>query len=199
MIRNATIAIAVLLVAALATYMLDFAPTQSPNIAALTQEETRDCPDQNPAPDFAYKDIDGQDAKLSDHRSKIVILNFWASWCAPCIKEFPHFLKAAESYPDDVIFIGASSDFNREAMMRFIDKMRDSHENTFAQDNVVIFHDENQEITLDLFQTLRLPETILIDRQGHMNKKIIGAEWAYDDLRQDIENIMNYSDKSCKK
>jgi len=84
-----------------------------------------------------------------------------------------------------------------DAMTRFTDKMKREYAGAMAQENMIIFHDENQAITLDLFQTLRLPETILIDRNGGMVKKIIGAEWTYDDLRQDIDNIMNYANSKC--
>ena len=194
--RNIIIVITVCLLAGLVTYAIDFAPNV-PSAEAPQQEAKKECVAANPAPDFAFTDTRGTAQNLSDHQGKIVILNFWASWCAPCLKEFPHFLSAVQDYPEDIVFIGASSDFNADAMTRFTDEMKREYAGAMAQENMIIFHDENQAITLDLFQTLRLPETILIDRNGGMVKKIIGAEWTYDDLRQDIDNIVNYADLGC--
>lgn len=195
--RNLIIIIAVLIAAFGVTYALDFAPhtpvTHTPSVELVSAQ----CADEKMAPNFTFTDIRGKTHTLSDFRGRVVILNFWASWCAPCVKEFPHFLKAAQDYPDEVIFLAASSDFNRAAMDRFTNKMTTAHPEAMAQPNVILFHDENQAITLDQFQTLRLPETILIDARGAMKAKIVGADWGYDDLLQGIENTMKSTKSSC--
>lgn len=54
------------------------------------------------APSFTLKDLEGNNHELKDYRGKPVILNFWASWCAPCIKEAPNFIKLASQYRDEV-------------------------------------------------------------------------------------------------
>ena len=45
--------------------------------------------DKSSAPDFSFKDIKGRQGSLSDFKGRVVLLNFWASWCPPCVKEFP--------------------------------------------------------------------------------------------------------------
>ena len=60
---------------------------------------------ENAAPDVAFVDTDGNEAKLSDFRGKGVVLNFWASWCGPCKSEMPHFQAAYEEYGEDVHFL----------------------------------------------------------------------------------------------
>lgn len=60
---------------------------------------------------LTLKDMQGKKAKLSDLRGKIVVLNFWATWCSPCNVEMPMLLMAAKSYGDkNVAFVGASVD-----------------------------------------------------------------------------------------
>ena len=186
--RNLLAVFAVLIGVAIATYFADF--SEKPPVSASAPVEMQDEVFQaSPAPDFTLVDINGRERSLSEFQGKFVILNFWASWCAPCIKEFPHFLAAAREYPENLVFLGVSSDFNDAAMTRFLDKMRAEYPAAMAQDNVIILPDPDQKITLDQFQTMRLPETIIIDENGAMRGKIIGAEWVYEDLLNKLKSF----------
>jgi peroxiredoxin len=61
--------------------------------------------DLGPAPDFTLVDLDGQTVSLSDHRGKAVVLDFWATWCAPCVREMPHFVEFYESHGEDGLVV----------------------------------------------------------------------------------------------
>jgi len=131
---------------------------------------------------FQFTDIKGKTHSITDFKGKKIILNFWASWCTPCIKEFPMLLAAAENAPEEVILIALSSDLNEDAITNFITKMESQKGMNFDAPNILIALDENQAITSGIFQTFKLPETILIDRNQIMRHKFIGANWTLEDL-----------------
>ncbi|MCH7612946.1 MAG: TlpA family protein disulfide reductase, partial [Candidatus Marinimicrobia bacterium] len=62
------------------------------------------------APDFRLMDVDGNRVSLFDFSGKVVIINFWATWCVPCRWEIPGFVEQQESYPDDLVIVGISMD-----------------------------------------------------------------------------------------
>lgn len=131
-----------------------------------------------PAPDFTYVTHDGRTGKLSDHRGKIVLLNFWASWCPPCIAEFPQLLNLAALYPDKVVLLALSSDHDRAMMDRFLARLIRENAKAATAPNVVIAWDKDQSITLPVYGTARLPETIIIDKDMIMREKVAGViEW----------------------
>ena len=76
------------------------------------------------APDFTLQTFSGEEITLSEQRGKVVIVNFWGSWCEPCIREMPAFQAYWESAPDDVMMIGVGAkqdpiDRSREFAERF--------------------------------------------------------------------------------
>lgn len=129
------------------------------------------------APEFSFETLDGQTYTLSSFQGRIVILNFWASWCAPCIKEFPLLLRAAREH-DDVILIALSSDLTDEAIHTFMKRP----ELDWSADNVLVARD-SVDVSGKLFQTFKLPETFIIDAQQKIAHKFTGAAWTYEDLK----------------
>lgn len=66
--------------------------------------------DDNKAPDFTLKSVDGKMIKLSDYKGKVIIIDFWATWCPPCRKGIPDLISIQNDYKKDVIIIGISLD-----------------------------------------------------------------------------------------
>lgn len=66
--------------------------------------------DENKAPDFTLKTSDGKTIKLSDYKGKVVIIDFWATWCPPCRKGIPDLISIQKEYKKDVVIIGISLD-----------------------------------------------------------------------------------------
>lgn len=114
------------------------------------------------APDFALTLFDGESMRLSDLRSKVVVLNFWGSWCPPCRAEMPAFQRIWEEYRDkDVVFLGVAVQ-DRETTAR-----------VFAKQTGVTYPlglDRTGEITVD-YQVLSFPTTFVIDREGNEAKR----------------------------
>jgi len=186
--------IAILLIIGTLTYALTLYLSQNniaPNINEAPDKSAiqKDIKTAQKAPDFTFTDNAGKTHKASDFKGKIIILNFWASWCAPCIKEFPNLLTIAESYKDDTILIALSSDLDKSAITKFINKMKSTTDLNFDAPNIFIALDEDQKITAGTFSTFKLPETIIIDRNQTIRHKLIGADWDIKNLQEIIEKL----------
>jgi cytochrome c biogenesis protein CcmG/thiol:disulfide interchange protein DsbE len=187
MSTNIMLFLIVVIITAGVTIAMDRRSPKMPNIQTVTASssmEDKKSKGKNIAPNFTVTDINGVSRSLSDFRGKVVILNFWASWCPPCIKEFPAFIQVANEYPSDVILLAISSDHDTPAMMRFLKKLKD------LPFNMVIAQDKGGVITQRQYQTFRLPETFLIGVDGRIEKKIVGANWTYEDLIQDVHKLV---------
>ena len=74
--------------------------------------------DPDPAPQFALKDMDGKPLTLAGLRGKVVLLNFWATWCGPCREEIPSLIALQKLYKDRLQIVGMLTDDDDEAMLR---------------------------------------------------------------------------------
>ena len=139
-------------------------------------------------PDFSFETLNGKAHKISDFKGKIVILNFWATWCAPCLVEFPALLDVAAAHEEDVVLLALSSDLGPEKITPFLNKM-EKQRGKKIPDNVFIAIDDMGKVTQEIFQTYRLPETIIIDREQNLRSKLIGANWEPEDLNKIIKEL----------
>lgn len=178
MIKNLLIIIVIALVTAGLTRYFDNTPSGFP----VPETPESSIKEGDYAPDFAFTDLTGKARKLSDLRGKKIILNFWASWCPPCIKEFPDLLAVAASDPQNIILLALSSDFEEAPMQRFLRKLERQNSENYNARNIMIAMDDNGAVTQGLFQTHLLPETILIDENGRMRRKVSGANWTRQDM-----------------
>ena len=122
----------------------------------------------NPAPDFTVGDTD-RTVSLHDLRGKVVVLNFWASWCQPCVEEMPSLAQLQSKLKDrGVEVLGVSVDIDGDAYHRFLQDHRLS---------LTTVRDPDQKTTI-LYGTFKFPETYIIDRRGIVRRKFVGAiDW----------------------
>jgi cytochrome c biogenesis protein CcmG/thiol:disulfide interchange protein DsbE len=110
------------------------------------------------APGFDFTTFDGESFKLSDFRGKVVVLNFWASWCAPCRVEAPELQAAWERYQEsgDVVFIGIAYADNGPRSIAYLEEFEITYLNA---------PDLGTRIS-DLYRIQGVPETFIIDQNG---------------------------------
>jgi len=125
-----------------------------------------------PAPDFAVTDS-GRTVRLSDFHGRVVVLNFWATWCPPCRQELPSLVALAQAHPE-ITVLAVSADENPTAYANFLA--------AHPMPSVVAVRDPSEHPN-DLFGTSEFPETFLIDRAGIVRRKFIGAQdWSSPEL-----------------
>ncbi len=123
------------------------------------------------APDFAVTDLQGRTVRLSALRGKVVLLNLWATWCAPCIEEMPSIERLWSTLGgDDFALLAVSQDEEgRRSVEPFVEKMRVSFP---------VFLDPDHEVG-DRYGVWGYPETFVIDRNGYVVERVIGPrDWA---------------------
>lgn len=139
-----------------------------------------------PAPAFSWQDFDGKNTALAAYQGRVVILHFWASWCAPCKAEFPQLLAAAKQQPD-VIFLALSSDSDRKAALQFLKEMGAEP----PPANLLLGWDAQKKITYDLFMTSAYPETIMLDKQHRLRRKVPGVvEWQSPEIKAYLVRLL---------
>ena len=122
--------------------------------------------EQSLAPDFSLPDLAGQKLDLSSYRGKVVLLDFWATWCDPCREEIPHFVNLQNKYGDRGLqIIGVSMDDGPEPVREFYQR--------FKMNYPVVMGNAK---TGELFGgVLGLPIAFLIGPDGRVSAKHIGA------------------------
>jgi peroxiredoxin len=130
------------------------------------------------APDFTVAD-GATTVQLSKYRGKVVLLNFWATWCSPCVAELPSLLQLHRELPS-VVVLGVS-----------IDEDPDAYKNFVARRHVdfTTVRDPSQSAA-KLFHTEMWPETYVIDRNGYIRSKYVGAtDWSDPEIRAFLKSL----------
>lgn len=142
------------------------------------------------APDFAFTGEDGSAHRLRDFRGRPIILHFWAGWCSPCVAEFPMLVQFTAVQQGAAVLVALSSDADSAAMRAFITRQSAETRDRLRHPFIHIALDEGREITRALFGVEKYPETILIDAQQRIAKKIPGlAAWHSAEARQWLEAL----------
>lgn len=135
------------------------------------------------APDFRLRDMNGQMVSLSDFRGKVVLLNFWATWCGPCRVEMPAMEELYRQYSrKDFEILAVSTDAQGVAVTR-----------PFQQENKLTFpilHDADFRVGLS-YGARTLPMTFMVDRNGIVRQQIFGArDWGAPEAHQLVQMLM---------
>jgi thiol-disulfide isomerase/thioredoxin len=136
---------------------------------------------KEPAPaDLTLKDARGQKVRLRDYRGKIVILNFWATWCKPCNEEMPLLVEAEKTYGSrGVVFLGASldDDKSKKLVPVFLNKY---------QIGFPIWYDATPDDLQRLKMGPAVPATAFLDQEGHILMRIEG-QMRQEELKERLE------------
>jgi peroxiredoxin len=121
------------------------------------------------APDFTVQDSDSK-VTLSQLRGKVVVLNFWATWCAPCVEEVPSLEQLQQKMKSKgVVVLAVSVDEDGTAYRQFLERHKV---------DLLTVRDASQKSN-NLYGTFKFPETYIIDRNGIMRRKFIGqVDWS---------------------
>src|SRR5690348_18214259 len=130
-----------------------------------------------PAPDFELNGLDGKKIKLSDYKGKAVVLNFWATWCAPCKIEIPWFVELQKEYgPQGLQIVGvAMDDSDKDDIQKFVKEMGVNYPILLGKEAV---GDQYGGVNV-------LPTTYFIDRDG----KIVAREFGLQSRSVFVDNI----------
>jgi len=126
---------------------------------------------------FTFNDAAGGEKTLADFKGRVILLNLWATWCAPCRKEMPDLAKLQQDLGgSDFEVVALSLDIKgAEASAAFLKET--------GADNLALFTDTSS-ASLAALQALGLPATVLIDREGKEAGRLLGpANWASDEAK----------------
>lgn len=127
--------------------------------------------DGKPAPNFSLPGLDGKKINLSDYRGRVVLVNIWATWCAPCVEEMPSMQKLYNEFKGvgfEILAVSIDAQ-GLEVVAPFMN----NHKLTFP----ALLDPKGALRTL--YRTTGVPESFIIDKDGILIKKIIGArDWA---------------------
>ena len=134
------------------------------------------------APEFKIVTDSGKTITRTDFGGRILVLNFWASWCAPCVEEIPSlqaFQKTLAS--DGVVVLGVSIDANEKLYHRFLDRFKVTFPTA---------RDPEANISAS-YGTFQIPETYIIDNSGKVREKIISnTNWMDPELLKRVKSLL---------
>jgi len=133
------------------------------------------------APDFSIETTEGESFTLSDYRGQTVVLNFWATWCGPCLNEIPHFSRFASEHPD-VKIIGLAVKSKSSEVAALQKRLDISYDiaMTRSKDSILDDYEMNKNGTV-------FPTTFVIDGEGQIIGGRIEQSLSYEQLAELVE------------
>ncbi len=137
-----------------------------------------------PAPAFTLHDLSGKKVSLADYRGKVVIVNFWASWCVPCRREMPPLQRAYENLgPKGLVVLAISVDPSEAAVRSYVKT---------ASLTFPVLLDPHKDAYFDAYGVLVLPTSFVIDRKGNIAQRLLGeVDWDSPDMKQVLSDLLN--------
>ena len=133
--------------------------------------------------EFTVYDLNTKAITLSSLKNKVVLINFWATWCAPCVKELPSLNKLAEYYPKNLVILAVSNE-QTDNIKNFLMAFPQFNDN-FIPANV------GKEQMQATFSIQAVPETYVLNKKGKLVEKIIGPrQWDSLEWRNKIKNLI---------
>ncbi|MBK5100870.1 MAG: TlpA family protein disulfide reductase [Desulfobacteraceae bacterium] len=123
------------------------------------------------APDFSLPDLSGNMTSLAQYRGRVVVVDFWATWCPPCKMSIPELVKLQEKYRDKgLVVLGISLDDPGRASDKYLRAFKDDYNINYT---VLRF---NHQVLRDYFgfETPAIPTMFIIDREGKIRGKFVG-------------------------
>lgn len=144
-------------------------------------------------PDLSLKDLKGKTVKIEDFKGKVVLLNFWATWCPPCLAEIPELIKWQKEYENQGLqIIGITyPPTNRSAVRNFVRKNKINYPILFGSNKTKAIFDSGE----------TMPFTVIIDRKGRVKdfvKGIIFAEEFEEKVKPLLESDSEKKDAKIK-
>jgi thiol-disulfide isomerase/thioredoxin len=118
------------------------------------------------APSVKAKLLDGENFDLSKHKGKVVVLDFWATWCGPCVRALPELMEATSSFPEDkVVFVAVNQGEKAKQIKKFLKQKK--------WENLTVALDP-QAVAGKSFKVEGIPQTVIIDKQGKVRHVHVG-------------------------
>ncbi|HRO66773.1 MAG TPA: TlpA disulfide reductase family protein [Pseudobdellovibrionaceae bacterium] len=138
-------------------------------------------------PQFKVEDLAGRVISSEDYAGKVLIVNFWASWCGPCVEEIPSFVRLKRALGDDIHILAISNDNTREDIDIFLKSFPD-----FKGPGIEIVQDTPKDFPITkMFGVYRLPESFVFTKSGRMIRKVVGTiDWASPDAQDFLKTLI---------
>ena len=154
------------------------------NIVTAKPKESKMLSEGDVVPDFTAETVDGNTFNLSDQKGKVVLLNFWATWCGPCVGEMPAFERLYNEYGEKVSILAVNCEEDKNTVSQFIS---DSGY-TFP-----VAYDVDGDISTQ-YSTSGIPYTLVIGKDGLIKKIFLGADSdadvQYNEYKKAIDAIL---------
>jgi thiol-disulfide isomerase/thioredoxin len=184
-LRKSSLVIIAVVAVIVATYLADRATRQPRNrVAKVTLSNAA----AKPAPDVTLRDLDGKDLSLAQYKGKVVLVNFWATWCEPCQVEIPWLIEMQQKYAArGFTVLGIAMDEGGASVVTpWVQKERFDVNGSKSQMNYPIVIGDDA--AADKFGgLLGYPTSVLISRDGKVVKRITGII-SYDEISRSIES-----------